>query len=148
VAVSDEPGTLPLYYEAGNSGSTSLFTSSHYAKGESVEVTTLSELASAGSLGNLAKLRLIKIDVEGFEGQVVRGMRGLLERGARPRIWCEVRGDASGRNGGSYRNVRQALKSFGYRMQRLRNGRELDESEKQLAEKAVFDALFTPEGAE
>jgi len=143
LALSDEETSMPLYYEAGNSGSTSLFSAASYAKGTSVPVRRFSDLVQAGELGDPQRIRLIKIDVEGFEAQVVRGMRGFLESGARPDIWCEVRGDASGRNGGSYRAVRDDLASFGYTMQRRRQGKNLSESEADYAKKAVFEALFS-----
>lgn len=51
VALSDEPGTLPLYYEDRNSGSTSLFSAASDEKGHEVPVRTFSELAEAGEFG-------------------------------------------------------------------------------------------------
>jgi FkbM family methyltransferase len=143
VALSNEAGSLPLYYHAENHGSTSLFTCDSYTKGQAVPVKVFSELAAQGAFGDPQKVRLIKIDVEGFEAETVAGMRGFLETGVRPHIWCELRGDASGRNGGSYRSVRETLGHFGYCMRRLRRNVELQESESELAQKGVFDALFT-----
>lgn len=147
VALSDQPGALPLYYEQGNSGSMSLFATDAYQKGGEVPVTTFSELARQGKLGRPENIRLVKIDVEGFEAPMVRGMQELLQTGVRPHLWCELRGDRSGRNGGSFRLVRECLSEYGYRMMRLRKGRELPTTEQALAELGVFDALFVPVGS-
>ena len=143
-ALSDQAGSLPLYYDNGNAGATSLFACTSYHKGSEVPVTTLSDLAFAGSLGQPDRILIIKVDVEGFEAQVIRGMRGLLDCGVRPHIWCEVRGDRSGRNGGSFRQVRDVLAGYGYCMRRLRKGVELSTLETELAQLGVFDALFAP----
>lgn len=72
--------------------------------------TLLGELPDEG-----ASVRVIKIDVEGYEAAVVRGMAGFLDRGHRPVIWCEVRGPDSDRAPDSYRAVCEALQPFGYR---------------------------------
>jgi FkbM family methyltransferase len=146
VALSDQPGALPLYYEKGNSGSMSLFATDAYRKGGEVPVTTFSELARLGKLGPPENIRLVKVDVEGFEAQMVRGMQDVLRTGIRPHLWCELRGDRSGRNGGSFRSVREILGEFGYRMKRLRKGQELSTSDQDLSKLGVFDALFVSDG--
>lgn len=61
-----------------------------------------------------ADLAVIKIDVEGFEAPVVRGLSGYLDKGFRPDIWCEVRGPESGRAPNSYREVSDCLAAYGY----------------------------------
>jgi FkbM family methyltransferase len=146
IAFSDRAGSLPLYYEAHNhSGATSLFPSPSYVRGEGVvPVHTFSEIAARGDLGDLSKIRLIKIDVEGLEAEVVAGMVDPLRGGWRPHIWCEVRGDRSGRNGGSYRAVRDTLSAFGYVARELKDGRDVALDEQELANRMVFDLLFTP----
>jgi FkbM family methyltransferase len=147
VAFSDEAGELPLYYEpGGDPGSTSLFPAPSYRQGEGVvPVQTFSEAASQGALGDPTKIRLVKIDVEGFEAKVVAGMSGFLGSGVKPDIWCEVRGDRSGRNGGSYREVRQILSTFGYVARELKDGRDVLVPEEVLANRDVFDLLFKAE---
>src|ERR1700691_1745652 len=93
VAFSDEPGHLPLYYDPGNPGATSLFPGPSYVKGDRpVPVETFSAAAARGDFGEPKDIRLVKIDVEGFEANAVRGMTEFLMEGSRPAIWCEVRG--------------------------------------------------------
>ncbi|UQA58558.1 FkbM family methyltransferase [Polyangium aurulentum] len=145
VAFSDEPGEMPLYYEEGNPGATSLFASPAYIKGEGkVPVRTFSAMAEQGEFGDESAIRLVKIDVEGFEEQAVAGMRAFLERGHRPHLWCEVRGDRSGRNGGSYRKVRAILSGLGYATRELKRGVDVPLDEAELSRRGVFDLLFTP----
>jgi FkbM family methyltransferase len=145
IALSDHTGSLPLYYEPANPAATSLFPCQGYTRGDGVvPVRTFSEIAARGDLGDLARISLVKIDVEGLEGEVVAGMCDALRSGWRPDIWCEVRGDRSGRNGGSYRTVREALRAFGYVARELKNGRDRAVHEDDLAQRAVFDLLFTP----
>lgn len=114
-ALSDSPGELPLYYEARNPGATSLFPLDSYARGEVVPVETFAAVAERGDFGDLAAVSLIKIDVEGLEAEVVRGMTPFLTE-HKPQIWCEVRGEASGRATGSYRRVVEQLTALGYRV--------------------------------
>jgi FkbM family methyltransferase len=143
VALSDRSASLPLYYNAANPGATSLLPSPGYIKGSDlVPVRTFTDLAASGELGEVGAIWLVKIDVEGLEAEVVSGMRGILKTGWRPQIWCEVRGDRSGRNGGSYRVVRDILTEFGYFGRELKNGRERLIDEAQVAERGVFDVLF------
>jgi FkbM family methyltransferase len=146
IAFSDRPGALPLYYEAANPAATSLFPCPSYVRSEGVvPVHTFSEIAARGDLGELSKIRLIKIDVEGLEAEVVAGMGDALRGDWRPDIWCEVRGDRSGRNGGSYRTVRESLRAFGYVARELKDGRDVALDERDLAQRTVFDLLFTPD---
>lgn len=144
-ALSDRAGALPLYYEADNPAATSLFPCPGYVRGEGVvPVHTFSEIAARGDLGELSKIRLIKIDVEGLEAELVTGMGDALGSDWRPHLWCEVRGDRSGRNGGSYRKVRETLCAYGYVARELKDGRDLALDERELAQRSVFDLLFTP----
>jgi FkbM family methyltransferase len=146
IALSDKAGALPLYYEATNPAATSLFPCPSYVRSEGVvPVHTFSEIAARGDLGELSKVRLIKIDVEGLEAELVAGMEEALNSGWRPDIWCEVRGDRSGRNGGSYRKVRESLCTFGYVARELKDGTDIALDEEDLAQRTVFDLLFTPQ---
>jgi FkbM family methyltransferase len=115
VALSDESGSLPLYYFPGNPGATSLVPRKWSSRSTAtVPVRTFSDLALDGELGDPARIALVKIDVEGAEAAAVRGMSEFLSAGHRPDIWCEVRGNGTGRSQGSFALVRNALQEFGY----------------------------------
>jgi len=122
IALCDQPGEAVFYVCSDeNPGGNSLVMStrgwdeSGYAQKIRVRTERLDALAETGALGASERLKLVKIDVEGAEAQVVRGMTGLFEAGAAPDIWCEVRGEESDRNPGSCRHVIAALEPFGYR---------------------------------
>jgi FkbM family methyltransferase len=143
VALADRSGTLPLYYEEGNSGATSLVPAQGYTRGEiGVPVRTFSDLVGAGELSQPEDISLIKVDVEGAESEMVSGMRGFLNGGYRPAIWCEVRGDKSGRAPGSCRQVSAFLAEFDYRAVELVHGRRRSANPVEFRNRAVFDLLF------
>jgi FkbM family methyltransferase len=77
----------------------------------SVEVRTLDDVAAA-----CPRLRLVKIDVEGFELEVLRGAPTML-RDQRPTIVFEH--ERVGNDSTSSRDVHQLLCSSGYRVARL-----------------------------
>ena len=143
LAFSDAPGALPLYYQKANPGATSLYSDDNYTRGKGVvPVDTFSNAVLEGRVGDPIDIRMVKIDVEGLESQVVKGMAGFLHAGFRPDIWCEVRGDRSGRNGGSFRTVCSMLADFGYRPTEYTKGTFAEVDDASLAERAVFDLLF------
>ena len=148
-ALSVEDGRSSLFYERANAGATSLLPSAGYFEGAStVVVGTFSGLAARGMLGNLAGISLVKIDVEGLEYSVVQGMEEFLSQGHRPAIWCEVRGDASGRNGGSFRFVRAKLESLGYQSRVPEVPTRLEQpTDSELASRGVFDMVFEASGS-
>lgn len=144
VALSDAPGELPLYYDETNPAGTSLCNALGYKRGGSVPVRTFSELAREGVFGPLDRVSLIKIDVEGFEVEMVEGMADALADGSfRPDLWVEVRGDTAGRAAGSFRKVRAFLESHGYATRWIRNGQDVALDEREMASEQVYDLLFT-----
>lgn len=106
IAKEFNPGASSLIGEIGGP--------SIYSKKIKVSTTLLSSLVFREKL-EPGRIRLIKVDVEGAEVQVIEGMVELLSKGARPDIWCEVRGDGSGRAPGSYREVTSILSRYGYK---------------------------------
>jgi FkbM family methyltransferase len=86
-------------------------------------------------------IRLIKIDVEGAEASVIAGMTGVLAR-QHSDIWCEVRGDQSGRNPGSYREVERILQPLGYDAYVFDGVTTQRFSARHVRQ--VFDLLFVP----
>ncbi len=71
-------------------------------------------------------------------------MREFLDAGHRPAIWCEVRGDASGRAGGSYRTVVEILEAYDYAPVEYLAGEARAVELPALAARTVFDLLFEP----
>jgi FkbM family methyltransferase len=146
IAMADAAGALPLYYHPGASGATSLAPAPGYVKGEgSVAVSTFSQAADSGDLGAKDKVRLVKIDVEGFEVEAVRGMAAFLGEGHRPDLWCEVRGTSSKRAPDTCIEVCRILEGYGYVAYATDDFRRFS-AEDPLAQNNVFDLLFTTGG--
>jgi FkbM family methyltransferase len=114
VAVWSTPGPLPFGIAADDHGRV------HARVGEvdeRVEAVTLD-----GALAELGPPRLVKIDVEGAEGEVLDGAAELLERHG-PIVLCEVhleRGLAADRLG----RVREILEGHGYGVEQLDPGED------------------------
>jgi FkbM family methyltransferase len=144
VALSDQPGALPLYYDARHPGATSLVAAEGFVRGDkSVAVQTFSDVAARGEFGPSNRIRLIKVDVEGHEAATVRGLEAFLQVGHRPDIWCEVRGGASKRAPNTYVEVCQLLAKYGYDAA-TDDGTPLPAApHSMVANKHIFDLLFT-----
>jgi hypothetical protein len=109
---------------------------------DGIPVRTFSSLVSEGLIVNPRDVDLIKIDVEGAEAQTVAGMSDFFGLGCRPAIWCEVRGDRSGRAPGSCRAVAQTLEEFGYAAYEFIGGERREANASKLSDRGVFDMLF------
>lgn len=144
VALSNASGELPLYYDAANTGATSLSDALAMEAHGTAQVRTFTDLAQAGAFGSLDKVRVIKVDVEGFEVEAIEGMLACFaDQTFRPDLWIEVRGDTAGRAKGSFRQVRALLERYGYRTRMLRDGRDVPLEEHALSTWVVYDLLFT-----
>lgn len=88
------------------------------------------------------RARVVKVDVEGFEPQVVRSARGLLDAGWRP-VWVvELSPRLSAQVGEGPDAVEQTLAAYGYRPRRL-----TDLSPVRTADvETQADVLFLPVG--
>jgi len=64
----------------------------------SVNVTTIDAFATQEHI-DLARLRLVKIDVEGHEDNVINGMRNIFSSGVRPALLTEFSGSSGNRVG-------------------------------------------------
>lgn len=83
-----------------------------------VPVEALDELRRTGRLAwPEGKLRWIKIDCEGSEVKVLRGMRDLLRR-EEPLLWVEVNADALRAAAADARELFNLLQAAGYRLHR------------------------------
>lgn len=140
IALSNTVSELPLYYLPNHSGATSLVEAPGYLLSDDVvSVSTF----SAQDLGDPARIKLVKIDVEGNEKSTIMGMADFLKSGHRPAIWCEVRGGAASRSANSYREVADYLKQYGYTYSQVSPSVEQRGFERSDFESlTVFDLLF------
>jgi FkbM family methyltransferase len=147
IALSDSQGTASFHVaDSHNSGASSLVDHPGiYAEHVTVPVDTFTACAARPEFPT-GTVRLIKIDVEGAEVGTVRGMAGWLEAsGARPHIWCEVRGGASTRGPNTWRDVTATLAGFGYRSHLWRDGHPVPvDPAETFAERGIFDLVFIP----
>ena len=88
-AVSDRAGAQRIYVAAGsNTGQSSLARVSPHS--EQVDTVTVDEYCASRSI---ARIDLVKIDVEGHELQVLKGMAGMLRDGRVARVCTEAEAD-------------------------------------------------------
>jgi len=100
-----------------------LSASDSFSDFETIEVSTLDEEAIRLKLN---RIDLIKIDVEGYELNVLKGARAVLEK-FHPLIIVEVIEVNLKNNGQTSAQVIEFLKEFGYRFIDLKNGKPLME---------------------
>ncbi|HEY0715152.1 MAG TPA: FkbM family methyltransferase, partial [Polyangia bacterium] len=86
--------------------------------GPSIEVTTLDDYVAEK---RLARVHLVKIDVEGFETNVLRGARATLEQKG-PVLFVEVSDGSLRRQGSSARELIGLLNGLGYECRHAENG--------------------------
>lgn len=116
MAVSDTVGKAEFHYEASPylpSNSTLMKTSSAPMQSMSVDVTTLDHFAE---FKGISHIDLIKMDTEGTEVQVLKGMTRTLQRD-KPSIFCEVLEAAHNADA-----LEALLAPYGYRYYRLEPG--------------------------
>jgi FkbM family methyltransferase len=109
---------------------------SGYAAVTQVQSARIDKLFDPGIWPRVA---LIKIDVEGAEALVLRGMGEVLRDYAFD-IWCEVRDDTSDRNPGSYHDVCSIAAEAGYRAHVFNSRRIAPFRPAHI--RRVFDLLF------
>jgi FkbM family methyltransferase len=156
VAAGDTDGEAE-FYEAHprNRGASSLRPAS--AEGDAVERTARSvevrRLDSVVSDDHLSRLKLVKIDVEGHELEVMRGLEPLLLRGSRPSIVVELTHAWSGDEGSSYVAefcARHRFKAYRLSRDRLFGGRGVTQfmpTEIGLSNGSQEELLLAPEEA-
>lgn len=110
VAIGATNGVVTLFTDdtdvLGCSGHASAFSAENRTKQRMAQVTTLDEYVQSP---DIPAVRLVKIDVEGMELDVVLGMKDLLSRPDAPDLFCETWEKSS-------RNVTTYLARHGYRI--------------------------------
>lgn len=102
-----------------------------------IEATTIDRDLPAGTV-----VRAVKLDVEGAEQHVLRGMRQLI-RSQKPDIVFEANSLELGRLGSSIAELFRFLEGFGYRIYRLYDARRLLLPSRLQPEISVADFLAT-----
>jgi FkbM family methyltransferase len=112
VALGAEPAELPLYVplRPGNHSPTMLAN----AGGKPVNVT-VRRLDDCLREASVDRVELLKVDVEGFEPDVLRGAGDFLARKKIRAVLCEFNAFWLHRNGSSAEELYDLLLSFGYR---------------------------------
>jgi FkbM family methyltransferase len=112
-----------------------------------VPVLRFDDVATATAI-DPARVRLIKVDVEGNEARTIAGMTRFLGSGFTGAIWCEVRGPSSTRGSNSHREVTSRLRAAGFSPYLMKDGRPQPFDPTRGRLRRVFDLLFCrPEDA-
>lgn len=114
-AIADQVGTATLSLSPDiNTGSSGLFRTTAYATPvEQVPQTTLAQLFSDL---HLSRIKLMKVDVEGFEYEVVMGGQAILEQGCIEHIALELHPSILQQRGRSESKIVATLNHCGYRV--------------------------------
>lgn len=89
--------------------------------GEAIQITTLDAFVEQNGV---SRLDLIKIDVEGFEMNVLQGARTTLEK-FRPLLFVEIDETNLSEQNTSAKDLLELLAQFGYRFQNAQSGAEV-----------------------
>lgn len=127
MGAGEKPETLKLYqFQEGNDGANRILRDKAEAAGlperGEVRIARLDDVLLHEH--HIGRLDLIKIDVEGFEHQVLKGARALLQE-FKPRMVIEVIDRNLKINGSSAAQLLAWIAELGYRIERLDNGEPL-----------------------
>lgn len=122
VAVYDQARTLTLYLSnaPGNTGWASITPSERRLTSLAVDAISIDAYVAAH---DIAEVRLIKIDVEGAELHVLRGMERLLQRAGAPLIYLEINPFLLRKQQTSPTTIKRYLAERGYTLWALQRGR-------------------------
>ena len=145
LGLSDDAGTLTLHVPAVNSGEGSFAT---IASKEDVRTVTCPVVVGDEALSDVTPA-FIKIDVEGFELHVLKGLAKLINRSKAP-ISIEFNAEALEAAGASAVELHSYLVSLGYRGFRTEGagrakGLRLRLVPLNLSKRNTFDALYLHE---
>jgi FkbM family methyltransferase len=123
VALGEAEGTIELAGESRGSSNAGLPAAGFAGATVDVRATTLDQLLVEQSIDDV---RLIKVDTEGAEVQVLRGARTCLEQ-MRPVVYGEFNNVMMPRLGQSFRDVVELTRPLGYRCFAFRDRLDLVE---------------------
>jgi FkbM family methyltransferase len=109
-AVGDQETIAEFHIDIKDEGMSSLLVTRPDSLNVSVHMTTLDNIAN---LTGIDKIRMLKIDVEGFEVNVIRGAEGLIKAGAIESIVFEVNQTIPGTKNCDL-EIRRFLRQYGY----------------------------------
>ena len=128
-ALGETDDVLPISYNPdGDSRNATLISGTGNKAGQvrEVPVLRLDEYIRT-HIPNPEKICLIKIDVEGFEYRVLRGLSGFFaENRCRPLIVCEVKPWELKRLGATPRDFADLIRGFGYKVSRIEDQSPVD----------------------
>jgi FkbM family methyltransferase len=122
-ALGESAGLLPISYDPnGDSRNATLVPGKESGKRAlQVPVKRLDDYILE-NIGSPQRIKIIKIDVEGYEFQVLRGLeRFLVDTRYRPRIICEIKPWELKNLGFTLEDFDEYMKKFGYRAYDLAN---------------------------
>jgi len=139
-ALSDGPGRAALFLDArNNSGASSLNRSPHSGESVEVELDTYDRFASQNALPVPA---LVKLDVEGAEVKVLRGMQALLAGPNPPPVVLEVSEWSLKQMGSSKEELFALMRSHSYKARLISQPGLSIYSQDDIY--FQYDVLFTP----
>jgi FkbM family methyltransferase len=140
LAVADSPGQMAFHRSSPeNAGWGSLAKFGDIPSTEaSVKVTTLDEFAEAQKL---AKVALLKVDVEAYEVELLRGAQKCLQRKLFDRVLIEFNGPRLADRGKTLAEFLEPFLSNGYRPVQL-NVETLEKLKSGAADRALKNFLF------
>jgi len=112
LAVADQSGSATFHIHPDNEGESSLLQDGAGGHTTPVQVTCLDDLFSDGLP---ARPRLLKIDAEGVEMDILRGAGRWFERYAPDMVICEINRGALAKGGTGERDIRNFFQTRGYR---------------------------------
>jgi len=116
--LSDQDGQATLSVSENHPGEASL--TGRNVTNDSLDEVTI-PISTVDEVSELLPERpdVVKIDVEGAEGLVLRGLSSVLSDPACRRIYCEVHPDTVGSFGDSPAGIEQTLREYGFAVTRL-----------------------------
>lgn len=116
VALGESEGFLPIAFNLqGDSRNATLVPGKKAAETRDVPVRRLDDYITR-NIKSAERIKIIKIDVEGFEYSLLKGLAGFLAGTAcRPTIVCEIKPWELRNLGATLQEFEQFMKQFGYR---------------------------------